>query len=212
MTRIKICGVTEPANAAEVVAAGIDYLGLNFWPRSKRYLALERARAVALAARACGPALLVGVFVDATVDEIEAVLAAVELDVVQLHGDEDPDLLAALAARTRRPLWKVVSGAAPGDLSRWPADAILLDTPGPARGGTGETFDWQRAREVRGRHPDRAIVLAGGLDPDNVGAAIAIVAPFAVDVASGVERAPGIKDPQRVAAFVAAVRAADQNR
>ncbi|MEJ7597098.1 MAG: phosphoribosylanthranilate isomerase [Kofleriaceae bacterium] len=212
MTRIKICGVTEPANAAEVVATGIDYLGLNFWPRSKRYLAPDRAPAVADAARAAGKALLVGVFVDATVDEIAAVLATLELDLLQLHGDEAPDALVALSARFRVPLWKVVSGTDPGDLARWPAEAILLDTPSPARGGTGQTFDWNLAHATRTRDPERAIVLAGGLDPENVGDAITIVRPFAVDVASGVERAPGLKDLQRVAAFVAAVRAADQSR
>lgn len=205
MTRIKICGVTRSDDAARVAAMAVDFIGLNFWPRSKRYVAPERASELAVAARAAGPAKLVGVFVDTDAAEVAAILAHVELDIIQLHGDESAAQLAAIA--TLRPIWKVVAArdlAAVAELS--PADAILLDTPSPERGGTGQPFDWSIARAARALHPSRLLVLAGGLRPDNVAAAIAEVEPWGVDVASGVESAPGIKDPAKLAAFVAAVR------
>lgn len=213
MTKIKICGVTLPDDATRVAAAGIELIGLNFWPRSKRYLAPERAPIVAAAARAAttapGGILVVGVFVNAALAEIAALARDVPLDVIQLHGDESPDEVAAVAQATGRAVWKAVAAGGPRDIERldsWPVDAILLDTPAVGRGGSGKTFDWNLAREVRRSSPARKLVLAGGLDPGNVGAAIDAVDPWAVDVASGVESAPGIKDPGKLAAFVAAVR------
>jgi phosphoribosylanthranilate isomerase len=208
-TLVKICGVTDPDNAAAVAAAGADFIGLNFWPRSKRFVTRERAGELAAAIRSAGPARLVGVFVDARPDDVAAVLAHVELDILQLHGDETPARLLAIAPG--RSLWKAVAAhdaTAVDDLDRWPADAILLDTPSPDRGGTGKTFDWSIARAARDRYPARQLVLAGGLHPGNVGGAITAVSPWAVDVASGVESAPGIKDRARVADFIAAARAA----
>ncbi len=210
MTRIKICGVTRADDAARVAAAGADYIGLNFWPRSKRYLEPSRARPIAAAARGAGAAHLVGVFVDADVDAIRAVLTHVELDVIQLHGDEGPEVVRAVAAATQRPLWKAIAVGARADLdalSAWPVDALLLDAPSAGRGGSGQTFDWTLAAEARRRHPQHRLVLAGGLDPHNVGAAIAAVTPWGVDVASGVESAPGVKDAAKVTEFIAAVRA-----
>ena len=211
MILIKICGVTQPDDAARVAAAGADFLGLNFWPRSKRYLAAERAPAVAAAARAAGPARLVGVFVNATRATLIAIARDVALDAIQLHGDETPADAAAIAAATGIPVWKAIAAGAPADLDQlhiWPVDAILLDTPAAGRGGSGRAFDWRLARAARERHPTRTIVLAGGLAPHNVAAAITEVAPWAVDVASGVESAPGHKDAALVAAFIAAVRGA----
>jgi len=211
MTKIKICGVTQPDDAARVVAAGADFLGLNFWPRSKRYLPAADAPAVAAAARAAGPALLVGVFVNATHAALIAIAREVALDVIQLHGDETPDDAVALAEATGVPVWKAVAVGGADDLTAlptWSVDAILLDAPAVGRGGSGAVFDWTHARTARDRHPDRRLVLAGGLGPHNVAAAIAAVAPWAVDVASGVEAAPGRKDADKVAAFVAAVRGA----
>jgi phosphoribosylanthranilate isomerase len=207
--KIKICGVTRSDDAAMAVAAGADFLGLNFWPRSKRYLPGVRAPAVAAAARAAGSVMLVGVFVNATIDEIAAIARRVGLDAIQLHGDETPDLAAAIARATERPVWKAIAIGGPDDLARlagWPVDAILLDAPTAGRGGAGQVFDWRLARQARDAHPDRRFALAGGLRPDNVRAAVDAVAPWAVDVASGVESAPGVKDAARVAAFVAAVR------
>jgi phosphoribosylanthranilate isomerase len=207
--RIKICGVTLADDAARVAAAGVDYIGLNFWPRSKRYCDPERAPLVAAVARASGAAKLVGVFVDAHVDEILAVCARVELDVIQLHGDETPEQCAAIQRAVYRPVWNAIAVGSAKDLDHldaWPVDAILLDAPTPQRGGAGARFDWQLARDARERFPKIAIVLAGGLDAGNVQAAIAHVEPWALDVASGVEAAPGVKDPQKLAAFVAAAR------
>jgi phosphoribosylanthranilate isomerase len=214
VTKIKICGVTQPDDAARVAAAGVDFIGLNFWPTSKRYLSPERAPQVAVAARAssssAGSVQLVGVFVNAPQGEIAAIARDVALDVIQVHGDESPDDVAAIARATGLAVWKALAAAGPGDLAHldaWPVDAILLDAPAAGRGGAGKTFDWTLARDARRDNPARKLVIAGGLGPHNVGAAIEAVDPWAVDVASGVESAPGIKDPAKVAAFVAAVRA-----
>jgi len=210
MTKIKICGVTRADDAAAVAASGAHYLGLNFWPRSKRFVSAERAAVVAAAARGAGAVQLVGVFVDATAGEIAAIARGVGLDVIQLHGDETPDDVAAVARATGRPVWKALAVGEPRDLAgleRWPVDAFLLDAPAVGRGGSGKVFDWTLACEARTRDPGRQFVLAGGLGPHNVAAAIAAVAPWAVDVASGVESAPGIKDVLKVAAFIAAATA-----
>jgi phosphoribosylanthranilate isomerase len=212
MTKIKICGVTRPDDGAMVAAAGADYIGLNFWPSSKRYLPPDRAPVVAAAAReasrSMGALQLVGLFVNAAPDEIVAIARDLALDVIQLHGDESPDDALAIARATRCPVWKAIAVAGPADLERlavWPADALLLDAPAVGRGGSGKVFDWNLARDAQKAHPDRRLVLAGGLGPDNVRAAIEAVGPWAVDVASGVESAPGIKDAAKVAAFIAAV-------
>ncbi len=208
-TRIKICGVTLADDAARVAAAGVDFVGLNFWPKSKRYLAPERAPIVAAAARAAGAAKLVGVFVDPTIEDILKVCAVVELDVIQLHGDETPETVRKTSLAVYRPVWKAIAVASARDLEHldgWPADALLLDAPTPGRGGAGARFDHALARAARERYPSKNFVLAGGLDPGNVAQAIATVQPWAVDVASGVEAAPGIKDAKKIAAFVAAVR------
>jgi phosphoribosylanthranilate isomerase len=207
--KVKICGVTRAEDAAGIAAAGIEFIGLNFWPSSKRYLPAERAPEVAAAARAAGAVRLVGVFVNARVDEVVAIARDNALDAIQLHGDESPAELAAIHRLTGCSMWKAIPVGRPGDLSQldvWPADAILLDTPTAGRGGSGRVFDWTLARDARRTYPRRQFVLAGGLGPDNVRAAIDAVSPWAVDVASGVESAPGIKDPAKLAAFLAAVR------
>jgi phosphoribosylanthranilate isomerase len=204
VTKIKICGVTQVDDAARIAAAGVDFIGLNFWPKSKRYLAPARAGLLAATARSAGGAQVVGVFVDAELDEILAV--AGELDVIQLHGDEPPDDCVRIARETGKPVWKALAVKSARDLERleiWPVDALLLDGP---RGGSGVAFDWNLAREARRRNPARRIVLAGGLTPETVADAIAIVEPWAVDVASGVEAAAGIKDAKKLAAFVAAAQ------
>jgi phosphoribosylanthranilate isomerase len=211
MTRIKICGVTLPDDAARIASAGADFIGLNFWPKSKRYLAPERAPMIASVVRSTGAAKLVGVFVDPDLDEVQEIAATVDLDIIQLHGDETPDLVEEIAKALYRPVWKAVPVSSARDLEHldvWPAEALLLDAPVPGRGGAGTTFDWQLARQARERFPARAFLLAGGLAPDNVATAIQTVQPWAVDVASGVEAAPGIKDPAKLDAFIAAVRLA----
>ena len=207
MTRIKICGITLADDAAAVASAGVDFIGLNFWPKSKRYLAPERAPMIAAIARSCGSAKLVGVFVDASVDDVLAVTSRIDLDIIQLHGNETADACARIAAAVYRPVWKAIAVSGPRSVDRldaWPVDAVLLDSPTPMRGGSGAPFDHALAQLAVGK----PIVLAGGLSPETVAAAIARVKPFAVDVASGVEAAPGVKDRAKVAAFVAAVRSA----
>jgi phosphoribosylanthranilate isomerase len=210
-TRVKICGVTLPDDAARAAAAGADFIGLNYWPKSKRYLAKDRAPLISSVVRSTGAAKLVGVFVDAELDEIQAAVSAGDLDIVQLHGDETPDEIKRISLAVYRPVWKALPMRSPRDLEHldvWPADALLLDAPTPGRGGAGKTFDWSLARKARERYPKINFVLAGGLDPDNVATAIQAVAPWAVDVASGVEAGPGIKDPAKLDAFIGAARLA----
>lgn len=209
-TLIKICGLTRAHDVEEVARAGADFIGLNLWDRSKRHVAVPAAKVLAEVARAHGAAIrVVGLFVDAAIDEIADAVAEIDLDIVQLHGDEDPARCAEVSARTGRAVWKAVPVAGPDDvrdLSRWPVEAVLFDAPSAGRGGSGKTIDWDVAAAARGAGH---VVLAGGLDAANVGEAIRRVRPWAVDVASGVELAPGIKDAKKVAAFVAAARALD---
>lgn len=205
MTRIKICGVTLPDDAARVAAAGADFIGFNFWPKSKRYVAPERAPMLSGVARSAGTSKLVGVFVDPDVDEVLSITSNVDLDVIQLHGDESPDLVKRISLAVYRPVWKAVNVGSRRDIEHldvWGAEAVLLDAPTPGRGGAGAKFDWNLAREARERFPRLNIVLAGGLNPDNVGEAIKTVEPWAVDVASGVEAGPGIKDAAKLDAFI----------
>lgn len=211
MTRIKICGVTLADDAARIASSGADFIGLNFWPKSKRYLAPERAPMIASVARSTGSSKLVGVFVDPEIDEIQAITATVDLDIIQLHGDETPDFVKKVSLAVYRPVWKAIPIQSSRDLAAldvWPAEALLLDAPTPGRGGAGATFDWNLAREARERYPKIRFVLAGGLSADNVTTAIQTVEPWAVDVASGVEAGPGIKDPAKLDAFISATRLA----
>jgi phosphoribosylanthranilate isomerase len=202
--RVKICGITSPEDGIMAARAGADAIGLVFWPRSPRYVDLDKARAIAAAV---SPFVLrVGVFVDATTDEIGRAVHAAGLDVVQLHGDEPPEVFDRLPRRGLKAL-----RVGPGfDASRAlsyqrHAAGLLLDTQAKGvPGGTGETFDWAVAEWVRTQVS--CLVLAGGLTPDNVGDAIATVKPDAVDVSSGVESEPGRKDPNKVRAFIEAVR------
>jgi phosphoribosylanthranilate isomerase len=209
VTRIKVCGVTLPDDAARIASAGVDFIGLNFWRKSKRYLEPDRAPLIASVARSTGNVKLVGIFVDPHLDEIQKITAAVDLDIIQLHGDETPDDVKRISLAVYRPVWKALAVGSAKDLAHldiWPAEALLLDAPTPARGGAGARFDWNLAREARERFPKINFVLAGGLTADNVASAIATVEPWAVDVASGVEAGPGIKDAAKLAAFLAAAR------
>jgi phosphoribosylanthranilate isomerase len=203
MTLVKICGITRVEDAAFASGEGADFIGLNFWPSSRRYVSPQLAITLVEAAI---PATIVGLFVNASADEIEAIADAVGLDIVQLHGDESPDLVAGLRDRGLI-VWKAHAIGAAADVTRldtYAADAHLLDAPSAGRGGSGQTFDWSHARSaVAAGH---RVVLAGGLTPDNVAAAVTQVQPYAVDVASGVESAPGVKDHDRVRAFLAAAR------
>jgi phosphoribosylanthranilate isomerase len=205
-TRIKICGLTSVEDAERAVSAGADAMGLVFYPKSPRYIEPDRA---AVIARSVGPFVTtVGLFVDATHAEIESVLSKVPLQLLQFHGSESPCFCASFG----RPFIKAIRMAEGIDvpaIEKAYADSgalgLLLDSYSPAApGGTGEVFAWERIPEVR-RLP---LILAGGLMPENVAAAVRQVRPYAVDVSSGVETAPGRKDSARIAAFVRAARSA----
>ena len=201
--RVKICGVTSAEDARAAVAAGADMIGLNFYPRSKRFIALERAREIVTALPS--GVWKVGVFVNASRDEIEHVQKALQLDAIQLHGDEPPEMTQGFAVPVIRTLKLCAAGDAGRALAHVSAEYYLCEgDAGAAYGGAGATFDWEWAREV----PRERLVVAGGLTPENVAAAVRALRPFAVDVASGVESAPGIKDPARMAALVAHAKAA----
>jgi phosphoribosylanthranilate isomerase len=204
---VKICGVTTPEDAVAAAEAGADAVGMVFWPGSPRLVAIDAARAIGAAL----PPFVtrVGVFRDAERDEMARVADAVGLDLLQLHGDEPPEALDALPRRALKAV-RVGETFAPEEALRYEGRAagLLLDTrASEAPGGTGRTFDWSLARGVR-KHA-RFLLLAGGLGPDNVRAAIRALEPDGVDASSRLEKAPGLKDHARVRAFVEAVRAAE---
>lgn len=199
---VKICGVTRPEDAEAAVAAGADWIGLNFWPRSRRYVSVERA--VEIAAAIPGDVKKVGVFVNAAAPAVEEVARRVGLDLLQFHGDEDDAYLARFAGRPFLRALRVRTEADLRALPTLPTDLVLLDTPTEGYGGSGCSFDWSLARLARAS--GKRILLAGGLTPENVAAAIREVRPFGVDVASGVELAPGIKDAVKMRRFVQAAK------
>jgi phosphoribosylanthranilate isomerase len=198
----KICGITRAEDAQHAVEHGATALGFVFWPQSSRAVTTEQARAIIETLPASIAA--VGVFVNASVDDIRRIAAGAALSAVQLHGDESPEMARELTA----PVFRSVTLADAEQVIReWPDSAtLLLDAADPVRrGGTGVAVDWTKAGAIARA---RRTVLAGGLTPANVGEAIALVRPFGVDVSSGVESAPGIKDRDKVAAFLANARAA----
>ncbi len=200
--RIKICGITRLEDALEAARLGADALGFNFWPGSRRHLPPEAA--AAMIARLPPFVTPVGIFVNQPEEEILAAARESGVRVLQLHGDEPPDLCARLPLPVMKsiPVQAVRSLAA---LASYEVAAFVLDTPSRGFGGSGQAFDWSLAQGVSEIAP---IVLAGGLTADNVAEAIAAVHPYAVDVASGVERSPGVKDHEKMARFVAAARGA----
>ncbi|MCP4448811.1 MAG: phosphoribosylanthranilate isomerase [Myxococcales bacterium] len=206
MTEIKICGVTDIANAAEVATSGVQWLGINFWRESKRYVDRIRARSIRLAAKNANPDIkIVGVFVNHSARKIEAAIEAAQLEFVQLHGEESP----VFAHRFGDACIKALPMSRQKDVGRVEAfecSHVLFDSSSAGRGGSGDTADWGLAANAAASRS--GVFLAGGLTPDNVGEAIRLVKPFAVDVASGVESSPGLKDPELVARFVDAVREA----
>ncbi len=206
--KVKICGLTTPADVAACAQAGAVYCGLNFFGKSPRYVAPATARELALAA----PVGLakVGLVVDAGDDLLDAILAEVPLDMLQLHGKETPARVAEVRARYGLPVMKAVGVAEAADLAALTAyeavaDQILVDAKPPKGavlpGGNGVAFDW---RLLQGREWTKPWMLAGGLTPANVGEAIRLTGARQVDTASGVESAPGVKDAGLIRAFVGA--------
>jgi phosphoribosylanthranilate isomerase len=206
VTKIKFCGITRLDDAELAVAAGAWTIGLIFWPHSPRRC--EPAAAAEIAAAVKRRVEVAGVFVNATLDHVAEIAEAVGLTMLQLHGDEGPAYCAEAGRRTGCKVMKAVrvrSGADVQALASFHTDYHLLDSyTAGVPGGTGETFAWEIASSHRGTTP---IILSGGLTADNVAEAIATVHPFAVDVASGTEASPGIKDPDKLRAFADAVRA-----
>lgn len=202
--RSKICGITRPEDAAAAAAVGADAIGLVFYPASPRAVEITQAQQIV----AVLPPLVsaVGLFVNACAEDIHAVLRQVPLDILQFHGDEDD----AFCRQFERPYLKAVRVRQAADIQaacrRFPqARALLFDAYHPqAYGGTGQCFDWTWLPEKL----SCPWILAGGLTPENVAAAVRISGAVAVDVSGGVESAPGIKDAGKMAAFVTAVRAA----
>jgi phosphoribosylanthranilate isomerase len=211
VTQVKICGLNDAAGFDAAVAAGADLIGFVFYPPSPR--SVTPAQAAALSARHPGGPLRVGLLVDAGDDAIAAILAALPLDLLQLHGEETPARCTEIRTRFGLPVMKALGIAGPADFALLDAyapvvDRFLLDAkplPGAALpGGNATVFDW---RLLAGRRIPHPWLLAGGLTADNVAEAIRVSGAPGVDVSSGVERARGVKDPARIAAFVAAARA-----
>jgi phosphoribosylanthranilate isomerase len=202
MVRIKICGITNLEDALLAAELGADALGFIFYPPSPRQVAPEAARDIITQL----PPFVttVGVFVDEDAAFVRQLAARLGLDWVQLHGQESPDYCRGLGRRVIK-AFRIRDENSLAELAayRGAAQALLLDTYKKGQtGGTGESFDWQLAREARQFGP---IILAGGLTPENVAQAVATALPAAVDVASGVEAAPGKKDPERLSRFFAAL-------
>lgn len=200
-TEIKICGLTRLEDARLCADLGVEAVGINFWPGTPRCCSLEvAAEIVEAVGEQC---TVVGVFVDAPEAEIRATLSTTGIDWVQLHGDEPPELVQAFLPTAYKAL-RVADCGITEFASTFPGEHLLLDAAVPGQvGGTGTTFDWALARDLA---QTRKLTLAGGLRPGNVANAIETVAPFRVDVASGVESQPGVKDAVKVEAFVTAVR------
>jgi len=202
MIRIKICGICDVAGARAAVEAGADLIGFHFCDSDRR-VTPDEARAI-LDELMVRPKV-VGVFIDESAAEVRRIAGLLDLDMVQLHGSERPGFEAG---RPTMKVLKVRDGDVP-DADAWP-DPIMLDSwSADQRGGTGKTWDWDRAREVV---RSRQVFIAGGLQPGNVGKVVTELEPYGVDVSSGVEERVRVKDPEKIRAFVRAVRLAEWRR
>lgn len=226
MFRIKICGITNIADATAAADAGADAIGLNFYEKSSRCVSVDQAREVIGSFGSLKP-VCVGVFVNSPATNIQKTVLHTGISAIQLHGDETPADVAQLAAARLAPDFsrppKIIRARrmVPTGVAEIGTDlnacrsagvrlaAVLVDAASPGRyGGTGETVSWNGLADFRRWLPNVPLILAGGLTPDNVAQAIRIVRPDGVDVASGVESSPGKKDPAKLRDFIAAARAA----
>ena len=207
MTKIKICGIKTVNDALAAMDAGADLIGFNFYAKSPRYIDIGKCRDIMSVMRKYGHITYVGVFVNASVAETRATMETLGLSLAQLHGDETAEMLNALDGKA----FKAFRGI-PADVNsfaRSASPALLVDASVKGLyGGSGVTADWDGAAELAKRYP---LLLAGGLTPENVAEAVGRVKPWGVDVASGVESAPGEKDASKMKAFVRAVRLASRD-
>jgi phosphoribosylanthranilate isomerase len=197
MVRVKICGITNVEDALMAVEAGADALGFVFFQGSSRFISPEQAAAII---RVLPPFVqTVGLFVNEEAATVNAIADQCGLDLIQLHGEESPAFCAAIKRRVIK-AFRVKDASSIDSIGDYPVAACLLDAWSPAaHGGTGTTFNWEIAARAAATH---TIILAGGLTPDNVAGAVAAVRPYAVDVSSGVESAPGRKDAALVTSFI----------
>ncbi len=213
MTQVKICGLSTPETVEASIAAGADFIGLNFYPTSPRYVTIDRAAALADLAR--GRVKIVALVVDADDALLEEIVARVDPDFVQAHGSETPQRIGEIARLTKKPVIKAIRVRDAADIAAAAdyadvASIILYDSKAPETlkdalpGGNGHAFDWGLLEGER--RP--AFMLAGGLTTENVAEAIRTTGAPVVDLSSGVESAPGIKDPAMIRNFIEAVRAA----
>jgi phosphoribosylanthranilate isomerase len=206
MVFIKVCGITNLADAVAAVELGADALGFNFYTRSPRYIEPSQAREIV--GQMPTEILCVGVFVNEESATVKRVVAESGVAAAQLHGDESPSYCEELARLRIIKALRVRDDFTPESATAYHVEAILLDSFSPTkRGGTGRTFDWTLARGTRELVP--RLFLAGGLTPENVASAIKAVEPYAVDVCSGIESRPGQKDLDRMREFFAAARRSD---
>jgi phosphoribosylanthranilate isomerase len=203
--RVKVCGITRLQDALAAVELGADAIGFNFVAGSPRRISADRARDIGAAL----PPFIsrVGIFANARLPSMDAEARLAGVDWLQLHGDESPETCAAVTLRWYKAL-RVTPDFTPEDVARYGSGAVLLDAYQPDRqGGTGQTFDWNVARRAAAY---TRVNVAGGRDENNVEAAIRTARPFGVDVNSGVERSPGVKDRDRLAGFMSCVRGAGE--
>lgn len=218
MTKIKICGIKTVTDALAALEAGADLIGFNFYPKSPRYMDVGKCRDIMSVMRKYGHIVYVGVFVNASVEEIRATMGTCGLNLAQLHGDETPEMVASFNDKAFKAIRLSASESVETsvypflksvDNIRYPFQksalpVLLVDAAVKgAYGGTGVTADWSGAAELAKKYP---LLLAGGLTPGNVAEAIGRVKPWGVDVASGVESAPGEKDAGKMARFVREIR------
>ena len=206
MTKIKICGIKTVDDALAAIDLGADLIGFNFYPKSPRYVEVGVCRGIMSKVRNIGRAMCVGVFVNSSVDEVHAIMDTCGLNLAQLHGDETVEFMETLEEKSFKAFRGIPDDV--DDFARSDAPAFLLDASVKGiYGGSGVVADWNGAAALAKKYP---LLLAGGLNPENVAEAIGRVQPWGVDVASGVESAPGKKDTSKMKAFVQAVGDAEK--
>ena len=208
MTKTKICGIKTIGDALAAIEAGADLIGFNFYPKSPRYVEVGVCRGIMSKVRTIGRRTFVGVFVNASADVIHATMDTCGLNLAQLHGDETVEFMESLQEKSFKAFRGIPDEEHINNFAREDAPAFLIDASVKGLyGGSGVTADWDSAAELAKKYP---LLLAGGLTPENVAEAVRRVKPWGVDVASGVESAPGKKDPSKMKVFVQAVRNAEE--